>query len=190
MATTLTALTATQTIIPYVGGANIDFQLTGIPRAEMIFSLSDAVITIAGSGEDQAVVITCTLPTQFAYVFAECSVLNFQIEDATDIADWDDICVCRIRNQGKNAWKYSFDMFSRGVYQTSTVNFDRSYHLANNHPLQKVIVPGTSCNLTLQFFNPVIDGKAGIIQGFFCRFWVFDVNQAQQWPVNTPVPVR
>lgn len=177
----------TMDTVPYAGAGGMDFTNSPIPRAEVNFIVTGGAITISGVGDSQIVRFICQLPLSFAYVVQEVSV--FQLY-GDDIAQWQNITSCRIRNnQSGKTWAHSLDLFSRGQYNKDAL-LSKSYQLNAPGELNRLIIPGTSADLTVEIANPTTDQSVMAVDSFFARFLQFDVNQAYFYGANTPIPVR
>lgn len=169
-------------INPY--GEPLQWQ-TGIPRSELVFSVVDQDITLAGVGDTQRVIFNCTLPTGFAYVITEG---NMRITGA-DFADWQNQAFSALSSEATTTpiWDSVFPM--PGIDVTEGPTFGNVIYTSG--VTNKIVIPAGGLNGRWRWKvdNLVTNGIAMKLTGF-ARALVFDRNQAQQWQVNTPLPVR
>lgn len=187
MATTATAFVPAMTQFPYIGvGVAASQYITAIPSAEVTFLVSAGVVTVAAAGEDQRVLITCNLPRTFCYVLAESSLLLRSV----DADNWDNSARCTFRDSSVTPEitipvSYPAD----GLGHNTATEFSRTY-VVKDTP-NKLLVPISTDDAVfqIQLSNVTIDGAAGVLN-FYARFFRYDRNQSQFWPVNTPQLVR
>ena len=184
MATTTTSLTPAASIFQYQGMPDILGERTRIPRAEINFNLDEAVVTVAGAGEDQALIITCVLPPGFAYAMREVHVgLKTANGD-----DWDNTAWGQMAN-GAGATRTLFAPIQFASNGTSR-GITRRIWVVSEYVKQVMIpVPGDGPEMGFSVSNTTIDGAAGTVS-FFAAFLQFDIEQAHNFAVNNPLPIR
>lgn len=189
MPTTTTTLTPLAKIIPYIGPApSQDLWNTVIPRAEIIFSEIATVVTAAAAGEDQLLLVTCTLPEGFGYVLRDFSMRMADTE-VGDTADWEDNGDLQLQDGPGNStstWIHSMGIEKEVVSASATLSAG-IYRLWGN-TLSKVLIP-TGGGLVMLTRNLTIDGGPMFLN-YFARFLQFDLNQTYRAILNTPIPVR
>lgn len=172
---------------PYIGiGVAAAQVITSIPSAELLFIIKDEAITIAGAGNEQAIVISCDLPRSFCYVLIE-STLRITSVDADN---WDKQMICNYTDSISVSdvsmpLTYEQELLGRD----SVTSLARTYQL--KFPPSKLIIPTKTddAQLTIKNFNVVQAGAVGSLK-FYARFLRFDRNQSQFWAVNSPILTR
>lgn len=174
---------------PYQGAGDLQKQSTGIPRAELNYTISNGVIALSGVGDSQRIVITCELPLSYAYVLQEVSLCNLT---GVDGDNWPDRGFACIRNNLLNGtdWKSAVDIFSRGDFSDAVGGFGKSYICPSNNYVSRLIIPETSANFLMNLHNITTNQSAMTLGAFHCRFLQYDIAQAYTWPVNSPVLTR
>lgn len=187
MALTTTTFSPPGVQFPYIGiGVAAAQYITAIPSAEIVHTVRDEAITVAGSGNEQVVIITCDLPASFCYVLVE-SWFRITSDNADD---WDQQAVANFTDSLTASVVtmpliYDNDQLGRN----SVAELSRTYGLKTVP--SKLIVPTSNddARVTVKIFNVVQNGGVGVMK-FYARFLRFDRNQAQYWQVNTPVLTR
>lgn len=164
---------------------------TIIPRAELVFSAIDSSITLSGVGDDQRLFVHVDLPESFAYVFIEGSILI----QGLDVDAWEANASYRIDSQiGGGLWAFtenSTSVLAQTNGLSASDNFTRTYAIP---AFKKIIIPGLASDsgVTRATFNVqnLTTNQAVALGTVFFRFLEFDRNQAQNFAINSPVPVR
>jgi len=186
MATTLTFIAPPLKRLPLIAPiGEPDIWWTPYPKAEIVYNIQDGAITVAGAGEDQALVISCALPTSFAYVLQD---LTMTIKAAGDIDDWRLAALAKLKDATAAAWELDM-VFEGSSLMGSAAAQLRTYGLRTEPPQKMLLATGGGATLTITLDNPVIDGEAAEVD-FFARFLQFDLNQGFRTSVNTPILTR
>lgn len=187
MADILTTITVPGREFPYINpyGEPVQWQ-TPIPRSEIVFNVVNSAITLSGSGDTQRVLINCFLPTTYAYVLVSA---GFVIEGAL-ASQWSDNAYVNIADGTSNGtltWKKYLQAPSL-LASASVGQGLRAYRV--DPGLSKIIIPLVDAGKLEMISQDLNLNEAAINCSVFCRFLVFDRNQAQHWSVNTPIPTR
>lgn len=187
MTVTTTTLALPASNFPYIGAAPTQEQWkTLIPRGEKIYGTTGSSVTVAGAGNEQALIVTANLPEGFAYVLVEASVSLI----GADIADWQPAAFAALDDSvATPTFRDTFKADRGAIWATSTTALGGTYR-CEDCP-QKIIIPSApdGGQLTYWIQNNVQDGVVMTAIAYF-RFLVFDLNQAYYWAVNTPFPTR
>lgn len=186
MATTTTSVTITGMPWPFIGvGVPAAQLITAIPSAELRFN-AGGVITVAAAGEDQALTIFCLLPNTFTYVLVEA----FLRIDGADSDAWDQGSLAQLIDSVNSANIIIPVEFCNSQLAHSLAAFPSRTYSIVRVPTELLIPSGDGdAQFSAQVNNVVTDDAAGTFR-FFARFLRYDRNQAQYWPINTPVLTR
>lgn len=188
MATTVTTLVPRMDLFGFTslpGGAQ---ERSAIPRQEVVFNIIDGDITVAAGGADQSLTITCNLPINFAYALMD---VHLGINGA-DAADWSNTAL-GVWTDGDSSDRTIAALFegtSKGVSQNTSSSFGavtRQYTFGDKPGI--ILLPKNEPKLVVKVSNATIDG-ALMNCHFMARCLMFDISQAHNWEVNTPIPVR
>jgi len=193
MAVATTAFTPLLTRFPYIAPIPPpDSWLTPIPRGEALFFLKNGQIAEPGAGDSQRFTITTALPPTFAYVLMEVTIMTSDLEDG-DQADWDAGFRCYLQSidGDPGGWLSPMLLDGGSIYHAeaaASARAGRTFQVL--HISNKILIPGPAGGrLQIEGGNLNIDGGALNIS-FLIKFLEFDLNQAQLFAVNTPIPVR
>jgi len=188
MATTATIVSPEATPFPYRGMPDIVGQATGVPRGEISFSEPDGDITVAAAAEFQRLDVRCCLPIGYAYVFREMH-LSLSGADSNDWSLFGHGTFGDAETAGIRENSMLFEFASRGVIPIET-NPRITYSYVNLP--KQVVLPVSNAEgpiAILSIINPVADGT--LMKFIFsARFLQFDIEQANHYAVNSPLPVR
>lgn len=189
MATVTTTVTSTLTRFPYSGPRNDE---SIIPLAEIRAAPSGGSTSVAatGAGDNQFVTQTITLPQNYAYALVD---LEIEISGAGGGAaiNFPQAIFCRFSNAASSAsLLVPIEVYNHALARFASVNVPAYVYSAARLP-QLVMKPeaGDAAILELQAFNTTAnDGAYTWIS--FARFLQYSLDQAFDYRVNTPLPVR
>jgi len=157
-------------------------ELSAMPRAEVLFIVTNGVITAGGAG-NQELTINMALPANFAYVCVEAyAALQVTAGPQSDLADWSDEGFLGLVDGSS----VTMSVFCPGIAHVNAGAGDfKQYRFPNI--LQRLIEGGA----TQIFFltNETVAGDSLQIE-FMCRFLMYDVSQRHNVAVNTPMYSR
>jgi len=155
-----------------------------IPSAELFFAEVATILTAGAVGDSQRMVLNMDLPRSFGYVLVEG---NFRIS-GVDGEDWDDNGSARVATEIVAPITWSSYLQCPSLFNPLGSAFGARAYRCDT--INKLIVPGkTDGTLEIKVNNLNLNGSECTVDSMF-RFLVFDVNQAQNYQVNTPVPTR
>jgi hypothetical protein len=195
MAEVSTTIPLVNRLRTYTGiGADPNRNDTPVPRGELRCAAHDASIAAVGAGDTQVVFIDCLPPVNFAYVLASVSIAvkpasaahanNFlnvangylANSDSSALATYEDYFA--LTSPGK-----SYDAFTGGALKV----------------FQPVDLPGTvllqrndsdrSARVWFGMENDTANDVAYLLT-FLSRFYVYDLEQAHHYGINTPILTR
>lgn len=190
--------TTTQTINPvmslnqWAGLSDPRRDKSIVPRGEVRFTSIAEDVTIPTAGEDGILQIVCVFPQNFAFVFGELSMkLAVGIGDANTFEDCGQILIVS-----------SLPRTEAGQQTFTEIKSDGNCLALIARGPQKVYSPvamsamtylpdrsGSNVEMHVTIGNATTDFDAGVLD-FFARFYMFDVEQAHHFEVNTPSLVR
>lgn len=187
MATVTTTIVPAPDVFPYSGMPDVYREKTGIPRGEISFDGQSVDVTIATGGDVQKLVIECILPQGYSYVLREM----FLSYAASDADEWADDGWAGLQDSETNSLRKTLMPFALTSKGFLPINTPRKVWTPEWLPRQVVypIIPQEGAKLEIILANAVIDGAAGFIS-FNVRFLQFDVEQANNYALNYPIPTR
>lgn len=172
-----------------VGGAIL--VKTDIPRQEVIYSIVNGDIASGGGGDAQSVAIDCALPDGYAYAMSECW-MSISGEDAED---WDPVAFSLFTDgEGSDrTLAITPEGISHGFSGNDTGTFGPTVRTYNWPIVPKVLVlpvtKGGGVTYRVKTANQTVNDTEMNLH-FFARFWMYDIEQAHEYGVNVPTPVR
>lgn len=161
-----------------------------VPRQEVIYNVLDGDIPLTGVGDNQIISITTALPSGYAYVLAEVSMMLSAASGTTNgFADtFAGFVVDGV--SGRNFQRF-FEMTAPGliIAGPQTALPARCYS-PRNLPQVVILPPEGEVSLMALLIKNATAGDVAYKLNFFARFLMYDVNQAHHWAVNTPTLVR
>lgn len=187
MATTTTSFTPTPLVLPFAGARpNPSQDQSIIPNSEVIFRVNSGSIDLSGVGDVQRAIVDCLLPPGWGYLMTDwaCSLADTV---AGDTADWDDEAQLLLRDSSTSeVWRYTMGCSKPALGFSASTTLKSAAFAIRGPLLEKFIIPSVgSAQLFFSSFNLVTNQAAMVIQ-YFARFIRYDVNQAYNWPINTP----
>lgn len=190
MALVTTTLTPPPSIFSYSGMSDVVGVMTDVPRAEVHFTLDSGDVTLSGVGDTQRLIINCVTPQGYAYVMREVHFAMF----ADDIDDWGAIAWLGFQDgesAGTRSFRSPMEMFSDGtMVRGGGLTAARIW--TPKAIVKQVVIPNDpkeGCLLEVFVNNNVTNGDAAIAF-FSARLLQFDIEQANNFAVNNPSPVR
>lgn len=188
MAVVTTSLTPGQRYFPFTGFTP-QSDRTSDARAEVVAFISGGSITLSGVGDTQRLLVTIDMPLNFAYVITD--FLMELVSTAGDVFGFaaDGQALLLTSTSGAIV-TIPLGVVSDGVAENAVTVDSRSYHLAGKW--SGVMIPDTSSDqirLQVVMANPTTNQGAYTIQ-LAARFLQYDIMQAHDLRVNTPIPVR
>lgn len=176
------------TPFPYAGMPDIVGQRTGIPRGEVAFNVDGGSVTLAGVGDTQRANVTCTLPGGYAYVLRE----TFLSMTAIDVEDWDDVGFGSFQDAEQSTVRKNRMLFQ--LVSAGAVNITTAKRRCWDYTIlpKQVLYPASATEGAVYIatiINAVTNGAAGNLV-FNARFLQFDIEQANHYSVNSPMPTR
>jgi len=164
-----------------VSGAMLD--RTNAPRGEVVFNVNNGIVQEALPGEQQLLVVTMNLPSNFAYVLVD---LFLQIQ-ATDAEDWESEALCVLNANDDQAIKFNLPSTGFSTFLASGLQ-SRTYEVVN---LPKVLVrpPAVGNTFTInvqQTMNQAPQANTTV----YARFLQYDIAQHHDVAVNLPILTR
>lgn len=189
MAIVTTTIEMTPTYRPFERPPDAAALWTAIPRGLRGFVVENAVLDAKPLNDDQQLILTGVLPSNFAYIFAEIS-LRLLVDVA---AAWDTEYTLILQDfyQGRPdlIGQWNFDFASSNLQSTARGQGHTAVQQVPKQPMWNPRdTPGIDINIsTFNGTDPV--GAAGNVWAFI-NFWEFDLEQAQKYPINTPFPTH
>lgn len=187
MTVTTTTLALSAINVPVIGAAPTQEQWRSpIPRSQKIFGTTSSSVTVAGAGNEQALIVTANLPEGSAYVLVESAVSLV----GADIADWQPSAFAALDDSVATPTYRDTFVADRGALWATGVTALGGTYRCHECPTQ-IVIPSAmdGGQLTYWIQNNVQDGVVMTCIAFF-RFLVFDLNQAYFYGVNTPMLTR
>lgn len=190
MGTTTVVLTPEVSINQWSGvDANVR-AASQVPRGEVRFTLINGVIPAPAAGNDGVVTIDCQFPQNFAYVFGE---MTLKIDSLLNNL-W--------QNHGQILMLSSSPRATAAQQTFNTIQSPGSYMQLEGRSGEKIWTPvgnsqltykadrnGANVSMSVQIGNPTEDHEAATAN-FFARFFIYDLEQANHYQVNSPTLVR
>lgn len=189
MAIVTTTINMTPTYQPFERPSDREALWSAIPRGLRGFVVEAAALDAKPLNDDQQLILLGTLPSNFAYIFAEIG-LRILVDVA---AAWDTEYTLILQDfyQGRAdvIQQWNFDFASSNLQRTAR---GQGHTAAQQVPKQPMWSPRDSAGILINIatFNaadPV--GAAGTVWANI-NFWEFDLEQAKKYPINTPFPVH
>lgn len=190
MAVVIETFAMEPTYLPFERPSDVETLWSSIPRGLRGFTTSE-VLPLKLINDVQVFELNATLPTGFAYVFAEIGVRLAQ----NRAFDWDGQYSLNLRNwyQGTTAgkiemnWKLDFPSFDRNLSQR--VN---GFTALDTLPKQPMWSPRgtTGIRLVISSFNSNSNAAVAGTIAAFINFWEFDLEQIRKFPINSPFPTH
>lgn len=190
MAETVTVFSPLPMSFPFLGLDQLGIDRSNVPRAEIVYTGLNQVITAGGVGNTQRVAIACAFPRNFSYGLAEVHV---SINVATgQTMSWNLNGVCIVVDASTadgRTLSIPLPMLANGIADAG----NKPQVLYNlDADLKTVVVPQpntTGAQLSFGSDNPVENAPEATMN-FFIRLYQYDIEQAHHYAVNTPTLVR
>jgi len=182
--TTTTTTTAVPEPFPFTGLPALPVQdRSRYPRAQIIFQNAAVAIT-AGGASDQRWVVDCPLPQGYAYTLAECHLRIHGLSG--DLALWNKSAAGRFFSIAPfPIMSIPFDGISLDdTMVSSTLNMR---HFTFPDMPKSIIINADNVNMTVGTLEV---GDAAMTGVFFVMLHQYDIEQANQVLVNTPLLTR
>lgn len=189
MADVAQTVTASARYTAYSGIPAVDDQNNIYPRGRIDFRDQDVAITAKGAGDRKRILISCSLPANFAYTYENCYVA---LDDtiAADIDNYDDLGTAVLQEES------GIDI------QIGTLKSDGSHFFENfataktwelQNPFNEVFFNRVGNNPLFICYLYDSDGTnatSAITLTYHFTFLQYDIRQAEHVVVNAPFPVR
>lgn len=164
-----------------------DIWWSNYPKAELVFVLFGAPVTLATGGDTQNLTITCPLPVSYAYTLADVTMLIH----GANADDWYEAALLELVDKTPvPTWGLDMQFQSTAIGGLgNTPNTSRNYGLQVQPPGKTLLATSPGAGLTMVVTNDVIDGSA-LQVNFYARFLQFDLNQGFRTSINSPVLTR
>lgn len=190
MANVAVAIAMEPTYIAYERPPDQQALWSAIPRGLRGFVVETGTLTAKPLNDTETIVLSGTLPGNFAYVFAEIGLTLRQ----DTMSDWDSEYTLNLQNyyQGGHLglsgnWNFDLAIFGligdgRGAGHTATDPVPRAPMWAPR---------GTSGILiAISSFNSANPAAALGTIDCYINFWEFDLEQIRKYPINAPFPTH
>ena len=183
-----TSLTVTQAPFPFSGLEDILRPQSYVPLQEYRAYTVGESIPATGAGDNQRFLFQVTLPRNFAYAIVDLGVRITGANGATN--NWDNQLNCIFENASSPTLLAPIALNSAGS-ATSSGAAERKIYSPARLP-NTVVIPNLStdsCLLVMDGYNATANDGAYSID-VLARFLQYTIAQANNWQVNTPMPVR
>ncbi len=184
----------TPTYLPYERPPDNFALWTAIPRGLRGFKVETGVLDAKPVNDQQLLTLSATLPSNFAYVFAE---VHLQIAQ-NRAGDWSDLYHLNLQNfyQASIALSATWIMpWNDGLVSTlgqPATTKATSAHSMDSLPKQPMWTPrgasGVLISIQAQNQNATVT-TAGTVNAYIA-FWEFDLEQTRKFPINSPIPTH
>lgn len=182
------------------------YQMSGIPRAEIVFANSFTIAAV-GAGDVSVININFTPPANYFYRLVDLSFLITATTEA-DMDDLDDALFAQLRNfrdGGVNAQTRSFQMINTSkqavtsglIAGISMLSVTSAFPFSGMYTMGPFdVLPGTILStvggvgdvfLTLENPNASSDGAWFAFN--YCRMLQYDVSDEFEYLLHTPTPI-
>lgn len=189
MAVVTTNIVPTQLQFPFSGFREPRAEVTSDARAEILAFVAGGSITLSGVGDTQRLIVTIDLPLNFAYVITDY-VMEL-VGTAGDVFGFAAQGQAQLLNAVAAATQnIPVGVTSDGIAENAVTVDSRNYRLASKW--SGVLLPSTSSDrirMQLVMANPTTNQGAYTIN-LSARFLKYDISQAHDLRVNTPIPTR
>lgn len=189
MALVTTTINMTPTYQPFERPPDQVTLWSAIPRGLRGFVVAAGVLDVKPINDDQQLILLGTLPSNFAYVFAEIG-LRILVDVA---ASWDSEYTLILQDyyQGRAdvIQQWNFEFSSSNLQSTAR---GQGHTAIGQTPRQPMWSPRDTDGIVINistFNNGAPAGAAGTVWANI-NFWEFDLEQAKKHPINTPFPVH
>lgn len=192
MATVTTNPVPVITYHPYAGVPDILAELSSIPRGHIDVSVEQGAIALSGAGDNQLVVLSVSLPANFAYALVNLS-MSIRANSGSLLVDFNDDASFRWENGSGTARTIVDDvaMTANGVSTMASAPLGLKIWSHGALP-NYVMSPANSSaqvGFTAHVFNPNVEDQAYLFN-FYAKFLQFDIEQTLHYAPNAPIPVR
>ncbi len=187
MATTLTEDTIEPVAFPWAGVNDIVGDRSAIPRGCIRFNGAGTIAAAATVADDQALYLHNFLPQNFAYVCTDMHMRIITLTNGLD-NDWNEPgYVSMFGRDGFLGWDLITTATSANDQQSSRAA--QMYHAENI--TSEVIIPPVGSNIDVFIAVAIQDlDKAAMTYNFHASYLQFDISQANNWAVNSPLYTR
>jgi len=197
MAIVTTTIAMTGSYQPYERPSQPASLWTAIPRGLQSFIVPTALLDAKPATDDQDLILTATLPTNFAYVLMDYSLSIAQ----SRASEWADETTLNLQNYYiapindsvalSNSWTGDFPTQGLPSASGGPLTVRNSRHLAPLPSFPMYSPGGTSGILVrLTANNPSDPAAAAGTVNAYISFWQFDLEQIRKYPINSPYPVH
>lgn len=195
--TTLSVAAGTVELVhfPFSGMAEIPRDRSDVPRASLVFSTNYATVPGAGAGNTQRLRVSMPFPLNFSYVITD---VNYMIVGDTGGAtnNFANVATLNVRQSkgpdGTFEYLQFFPMSLAFKAEAAALNAAQNQALLfclDKAPRQVIIPRDSQDGLVIEHQNATANDQDYSVQ-LYVRVLQYDVEQANNWAVNTPTPVR
>lgn len=192
MAIVITAATFEEDLFPYDGADDIERRQNDIARGELRL-FSSTAIALTGVGDNQLLSFSHNLPRNWAWALLDFYARIVMVATGTNA--WDACGLLQIADDNSSvnqSFRATMELFSDDVcFFTGNALEGRAFRLRPERGFTGIILPGANdaVNFTGQLFNSTTQEAAAVFE-CYTRWLQYDVNQAHNYAINTPIPVR
>lgn len=187
MAVVTTVPTMTPISLPIIGVGENAF--SPIPRSDVVYRSGTVAIAVATSSDTQALSMTITLPSSYAYVLRSMNAVVY----GADAADWSTAAWgCFQDTSAAEPRSITYDLALPGVLvpKTPTGLVNGKVYTLETVPSKVVASIGSAgSQVCLWIRNDTADGTAMTFRAAI-HLSVYDLSQAYAYAINTPTLVR
>ena len=189
MAVVTTTIVMTTTYRPFERPPDQVSLWTSIPRGLRGFVVEAGVLDAKPINDDQQLILTGILPSNFAFIFAEIGL--WILVDVAAAWDSEYTLILQDFYQGRAdvIQQWNFDFASSNLQSTARGAGHTAIQQVPKQPMWNPRdTPGIDINIsTFNGADPA--GAAGTVWAYI-NFWEFDLEQAQKYAINAPSPVH
>lgn len=189
MAQVTTSVNLSPGITTYAGVTSIRREDSAIPVGELLFTKTNQAIAAVGAGDNQAFIITMTLPRNFAYVLCDLAVdVN---TSAAGTNNWgNQLRAYAVNDASASQYRLPIPMTTPGAYLTSAALEGRIW--TPGHVPGMTIIPATGSStpqIVIAGYNATANDN-GYSLSCYARAFSYTLDQVRNYQVNAPMPVR
>lgn len=189
MANVAVAIAMVPTYLAYERPPDIVALWSAIPRGLRGFQVELDAVTAKPVNDTLTLALTGTLPTGFAYVFAEIAL---SVRGDT-MSDWDSEYSLNLQNfhQGSLAlaMNWSFDF---ALMNLDSQTRGQGHTAIDQTPRQPIFAArgASGIAIVINAFNSAAAVAAAGNVSAYITFWEFDLEQIRKYPINAPLPTH
>lgn len=161
-----------------------------VPQGTIVFTGVDAIATLAG-GNQTFYSLILTMPTGFAYL-PRTVLVRYSSDSAVE--SWDDTGLVFIRLDSGGAatlgaaGAISHGLSSPGTWHGGAASASRIWTPSVGSP-KIMLKGGDRSNFEIADMDSGAGGQTAGDMSYWIEYYVFGIEQIDNWEVNTPIPV-